>query len=699
MSISQGVAGVRSMLEARSVAVVGASPRPNSAGYQMINQLVGGGFGGRVAPVNPKYDELAGHRCYPSLDEIPFSVDLAILGVPNAALASELDKAARSDIRAAVIFASGYEGDPSDSTLLDRLRRTAQDKGITICGGNCMGFANFDRRLRALAFAENEDLEPGPISWITHSGSAFTALLHNNRRLRFNLAISAGQELTSTVADYISYAVEQDTTRVVAVFLETVRDPIGFRTALAAASKADVPIVALKVGRVEKSQELVTAHSGALAGEDAVFDAVFDAYEVIRVDTLNEMADVLELFSLGRRATTTGFASVHDSGGERAHLIDVASEVGIGFADISAETRERLSRFLEPGLPPVNPVDAWGTGNDFDVIFAECSHALAEDQSVGALALSVDLAGEDPEWGYAEVTERISAATDKPFAVLSNLSSAIDHDAADRLRLAGIPILEDTRSGLKAFKHLLDRAGRPGPTSSEGHRPVAPGTRERWKTRLREGRELDEAEALSLVGEYGIPVARSIVVSDLDELTNAGDVVGYPAALKITRHAHKTEAGGVLLAIPDELELIRAYKKLASRFGRELVVQEMAPPGVEVALGIVRDDQFGPVVLVAAGGVLVEVVRDRALVLPPVDEARALRLVDGLKMKPLLDGFRGAPATNVAGLVDAIVRLGALALDLGDHLDALDVNPLVVHPGGVMAVDALVVSRPSAASP
>ena len=683
------------MLEAHSVAVVGASTRPNSAGYQMITQLLAGGFEGRIAPVNPKYDEVAGRRCYPSLEAVPYEVDLAILGVPNAALVGELEKAARRGIRSAVIFASGYEGDPSDSALIDRLRSIAIENGITICGGNCMGFVNFDRRLRALAFAEEEGLEPGPIAWITHSGSAFTALLHNDRRLRFNLAISTGQELTTTIADYISYAVEQETTRVVALFLEAVRDPHGFRAALLQAALAEVPVVALKVGRVARSRELVTAHSGALAGEDAVFDAVFDAYGVIRVDTLNEMADVLELFSAARRATRTGFAAVHDSGGERAHLIDIAAGVGIEFADISRETQARLTDVLEPGLPPVNPVDAWGTGNNFGDIFRACSLALADDDAVGALALAVDLAGEDPDWGYAGVTEEIFGATDKPFAVLSNLSSAIDRDAADRLRAGGIPVLEDTRSGLIAFKHLLDRVHRE-PPRLDGRRPSH--VAEEWATRLQAAEGLDEVDWLALLADYGIPVARSLRVSDLDELVTAADELGYPIALKVTGHAHKTEVGGVILDLSDEVALLRSYKQLSKRFGRDLVVQPMAPPGVEIALGIVRDDAFGPVVIVAAGGVLVEILRDRVLALPPVDEPRARRLLDRLKVRPLLEGFREAPPVDVDGLVDAIVRLGELAVDLGDQIEAVDVNPLVVSPSGVRAVDALVIPRPAATS-
>jgi acetate---CoA ligase (ADP-forming) len=689
-------AGLRSMLEAQSVAVVGASARPNTAGNQMLHQLVAGGFSGRVAPVNPKYEEIDGLACYASLAEIPFDVDLAILGVPNVALEEQMEQVGKQGIPSVVIFASGYLDDAEDSTLIDRLRDIAVANGITVCGGNCMGFANFERRLRALAFAEDEELEPGPITWITHSGSAFTALLHNDRRLRFNLAVSTGQELTTTMADYLRYAVSQPSTGAVALFLETVRDPDNFRGALGAAAEADVPVVALKVGRSERARELVRAHSGALAGEDAVFDAVFEAHGVIRAHSLNEMADVLELLSSGRRAWPGGLASVHDSGGERAHLIDVAERTGVELAGISETTRNRLAAVLEPGLPPVNPVDAWGTGNDFEKIFLECFRALSADDAVGALSLTVDLAGEDPQWGYADVAETIFRETEKPFAVLSNLSSSIDRDAADRLRRAGVPVLEDTISGLLAFKHLFelrDRSGSPGTASSPRSQPDL---RRRWVTRLQEADPVDEVEALSLFADYGIPVAASRRVSNLDDLVTAGDEVGYPVALKITGSDHKTEAGGVLLGIADEMALIRSYKALARRFGSDLVVQEMGAPGVEIALGMVRDEQFGPVVVVAAGGVLVELLGDRRLALPPLDHDRALRAIEGLQVSELLHGHRGAAPADMGALAEVIVKLSVLAVDLGEHLEAIDINPILAGPDGAVAVDGLVVARPGA---
>ena len=234
---------------------------------------------------------------------------------------------------------------------------------MAICGGNCMGFFNLDRRLRVTGFSHPEDLIAGGVTFISHSGSAFSAMLHNDRDLRFNLVVSAGQEFVTTAADYLAYALEQPTTKVAALFIETVRDAPGFRSALARAAERDIPVVVLKVGRADAAKEMITAHSGALAGEDGAYEAVFDAYGVLRVDTLDEMADTVELLAAGRRAARGGLAAIHDSGGERALLIDAAAADQVVLAAIGEDTVARLAATLEEGLPPVNPLDAWGTGN------------------------------------------------------------------------------------------------------------------------------------------------------------------------------------------------------------------------------------------------------------------------------------------------------------------------------------------------
>jgi acetate---CoA ligase (ADP-forming) len=680
------------MLEARAVAVVGASERPGTPGEQMVLQLVRGGFEGPVYPVNPRYREVQGLACYPSLAELPGEVDLVLLGVRDDALEDQLRASATAGARASVIFGSAHE-DPSPgvSPLTERLAAIARETGMTICGANCMGFLNLERRLRALAFHEREDLEPGPIAMISHSGSVFSALLHNQRGLRFNLAVSAGQELTTTMSDYLAYAVQRPSTRVAALFLETVRDPVGFRTALRLAGERDVPVVALKVGRAPAARELVRAHSGALAGEEAAYQALFDAHGVAGVGTIDEMADVVELLSSGRRAGPGGLASVHDSGGERAHLIDVAADQGVRFAAISDAARDRLEGLLDPGLPAVNPLDAWGTGAEYERVFADCMRALLDDPDTAALAFTVDLGGEDLEPGYSRVALEVCSQTEKPFAVLSNLRSAVDQSRAAELRRAGVPVLEGTSTGLAAFRALFDLRDHRAMPALHPPEPVADEIRERWRSRLEASDPWTEREALALLGDYDVPVAATVAASSAPEAVSAAQEIGFPVVLKTTGVAHKTEARGVRLGLRSPGEVEEAHAAIASRLGPDVLVAAMAPAGVELALGVVRDPQFGPLVLVAAGGELVEVIHDRRMALPPLDDARARRMLDRLGVRPVLDGVRGRPAADTDAVVSAIVRLSALAADLGDLIAELDVNPLIAGPGGCLAVDALVV--------
>ena len=748
------------LLEPQSVAVVGASARPGSFGDQLVAQLLGGGYRGAVHLVNPRYREVAGRPCHPSLDDLPGPVDLAVLAVPNAALEAQLQAAAAAGVPAAVIFASCIEGDPPPNRaigpLAERLRAIAEAAGMVVCGGNGMGFFNLEQSLRVCGFPEPADLPAGPVAAVSHSGSVFSALLHNDRGLRFNLVVSAGNELVTSAAAYLDHALELPSTRVVALFLETVREPAAFRAALAKAAARAIPVVALKVGRGRAARAMVAAHSGALAGEDGAYQALFDAYGVARVATLDELADTCELLA-GRRAGPGGLAAIHDSGGERAHLLDLAERLRVPLAEISEATRRKLAAVLEPGLPATNPLDAWGTGNDADQIFATCIQALLEDPATAALALNLDLTTEPtPDTSYTGLATEAAASTEKPVAVLANLASAVDRAEAATLRAAGVPVLEGTATGLAALGHLLAYrdflahpppaaglvAARPTPEPAEpppagavdnpGHprsrsatlphrgtpqRRVGVGrARERWRRRLAEagrglgeadgpalgeapgalraaGGSLGEAEGLALLRDWGVPVVAAEVAGGLEEALAAAGRVGWPVALKTAAPGvvHKSDVGGVRLGLHGPGRLAAAYADLAERLGPRVLVAAMAGPGVELALGVVADPQFGPLVMVAAGGVLVEVLGDRRFALPPVDHGQAMAMLDRLAVRPLLDGVRGAPPADLDAVARAVVDLSVLAVDLGDRLAALDVNPLVAGPDGCVAVDALVI--------
>ena len=685
------------MLEARSVAVVGASVREGSVGNQSMVELLEGGFDGVVYPVNPKYEEVLGLRCYPTISEIGSAVDLAILAVGNPLLEEQLRLAADAGARSAVIFASCSEAPREDApSLADRLAAIARGARMAVCGGNCMGFANLEKGVRALGFYEPKRLRPGNVALVSHSGSAFSALLHNDRGLSFNFAVSSGLELAATAAEYIGYALSLESTKVIGLFLESIRDAAAFVDALRAASGGDVPVVALKVGKEALTRRMVTAHSGALAGEDGAYEALFEAHGVLRVDSLDEMADALALLGSGRRAGPGGLASVHDSGGERALLVDSAAAAGVPLATISEGTTERLTELLEHGLLPVNPLDFWGTGRDAHEVVTGCMRALLEDSDTAALAFSVDLTTEDqPEEGYIRMAEEVFPETTKPFAMLSNFAGGIDRADARRLEDAGIPVLEGTLTGLAAFRHLFDHRDHHALPALTGTSPVDTTTRERWKMSLSTHGSFSEVEALGLLSDYGVPIVRSQIAGSLDDVMAVVAEIGYPVAVKTAMPVveHKSDVGGVRLGLADAAEVTGAYLDLAGRLGPQVAVAAMATPGVEIHLGIVRDEQFGPLVLVAAGGVLVEVLNDRRLALPPLDAARATRLIDRLKVRPLLGGLRGQPPADRAALAEAVVALSWLAHDLGEYIEALDANPVIVGVDGCVAVDALVVPR------
>jgi acetate---CoA ligase (ADP-forming) len=719
-------APLEAMLEARSVALVGASPRPGSFGQRMVDEVTRSPSRPQVHLVNPRYQEIGGRPCHPSLADLPEPVDLVLLGVRDDALEGQLTLAASRGDRSAVIFGNAHEEPGSGAPgrpLRDRLAGLATDAGMQLCGAGCMGFVNVSRGLRAIGYTEASPLRPGPVALVTHSGSVFSALLRVRRGLSFSVAVSSGQELVTTTPAYLEYALSLPETKVIALVLEAMRDAERLRGALAAAADRDIPVVLLTVGGSAAGQAMVAAHSGALAAGDGPWEALARAYGVHRVGDLAELADTVELFAIGRRpvppparetpapgpasAATDpvppGIATVHDSGLERAHTADLAEELGVRFTPLSPATGELLTKLLDPGLLPANPLDVWGTGADTRDLFAASLVALASDPGVTALALAVDLVEElDGDRSYPLALQDAAIRTDKPLAVLSNLASGIDPAQASQLRAQGIPVLEGTRTGLLALRHLLDRAARLACVDQDGaprrgavQPRVDPGRQRRGRELLASG-QASGAPLLALLAEYGLTVARAEPASDAAGALAAAESVGYPVVLKPDEPAitHKSDVGGVLLGLTGPGALAAGYADLAARLGPRVLVFPAVPPGPELSLGLARDPGLGPLIVVGAGGVLVELLADRAVALPPVDAAQAAELLAGLRVRRLLAGVRGMHPAALAPVIDAITGLSQLAAELGEDLDALDVNPLICGPDAAVAVDALAIPRP-----
>jgi acetate---CoA ligase (ADP-forming) len=685
------------MLEAKSVAIVGASDRPGSFGRRVIDEIAKSRSDPAVHLVNPRYEHIDGRRCVASLEEIEGPVDLVMMCVPDSALESAMQLSAERGDRSAIIFGSAFRPPVDGEPLLrERIKLIATESGMSVCGAGCMGFVNVAHGLRAIGYVEADPIPEGPLALISCSGSAFSALLRTHRRFGWTVAVSSGQELVTPAAAYLEYAVEIPATKVVALLLEQMSEPLALKASLELARDREVVVVALTVGSSESGRAMVEAHSGALAGSDAGWEALFDSCGVLRVRDIDEMADTLELFSVARRPELKppgrgGIATVHDSGAERALVVDVAAELSVRFASISAQTQADLEEVLDPGLAAGNPLDLWGTGADIADSFGVALSILAEDPEVDAVCLSVDLVYEfDDDDSYEQALFDAFGQTTKPMALLSNLHSAIDPAGAGRLREAGIPVLEGTRTGLLALRHLLEWRDFSARSVPRAHL-LSHERSERWIRRLAAGR-LSGEESLALVAEYGIPVTKALPANDRDQAMNAANMIGLPVVMKtdVPGIAHKSDVGGVVLGLTSVEEVGRAYDDLAARLGSRVLVAQSAPDGIEIAVGIVRDPGLGPVIVVGAGGVLVELLGDRSVALPPIDAAAAKSMINRLAVRALLDGTRGAAPVDMGSLVEVVVAVSHITAELGDAIEALDINPLRCNADGVIAVDVLV---------
>lgn len=681
------------LLSPRSIAVIGASPRPDTPGHDTLLQLRRMGFNGRVLPVNPKYKEISGLRCVPDLAALDEAPDHAVIAVNNDLVEATVSEAAERGIKAATIFASCYLENDGNPKLVDRLAALARRNDMALCGANCMGFYNMAHRVSASWFPI-EELSSGPIAFVSHSGAVFAAFLGLDRRLGYSLAVSAGQELTTTVADYLDYALDLEETRVAALFLEAIRDPAGFISALEKARERDVPVVVIKVGRTSRSAQLAESHSGAIAGNDAAYEALFQRYGVIRARDVDELAATATLLAAPKRYVGGGLAAITDSGGARGLLIDLADDEAVAFAPINDVTENRLRNRLDYGLEPVNPLDAWGSGRDYVGVYRDCLKALMDNPATGIGMFLFDIGLEDHlSRGFVDACLEVAKTTDKPLFVATNFGKLPRTELAERLRMAGIPLIDGVGIALRAVRHLAAA----GSSSATGVAPASPTDAtliRNWKRRLAStvGGALDEASGYALLAGWGMPTLRYERVDGGDDLERKLGSFPLPAVLKtaVPGILHKSDVGGVAVDLRDRASLRAAYDDMAARLGKEAVLVEMAPKGVELIVGGLVDPQFGPIVMIGAGGVLVELFKDVTFVLAPASDQEIRRAVGQLRVEAILSGLRGSEAADIAAVVRFIGAFSRLLADVADSVSGIEVNPLLATPNGCVPLDVLV---------
>ena len=686
------------LLNPTSIALVGASQKTGSTAHRVLQELRRGGFKGEIYPVNPRYEEVSGLKCYASIGDISQTPDMAVLLLSSSRLEKAVADCVNAGVGAATIF-DGAHVDGLEPPLPNRIQNMAADAAMPICGANCVGFLNISEKVRVTGWTSPHDLRPGSVTFISHSGAIFEALVRNERRLAYNLLVASGQELTASVDQYIDYSLSLPDTRVIGIFLESIRHPARFMAALERAAGRDIPVVILNVGRSAFSAELAKSHSGAIAGNEAVYRALFAKYGVIQVDDMEEMVATLLLLSHPRRARPGKLIALHDSGGERELVVDMAEKIGVEFVEIGGDTKAKLEKVLHPSLRAVNPLDFYGGPDNAERIMEDSIKILMNDDNagLGILFANVSSGFADHE-AYHRICHTINKETSIPLALSTVLVGSEPGDYPLRMQEhTGNPVLFGARPTLVAAQHVLDHAIRRQSRKAEPTemRPRDTTMVDKWHSRLLIGKDLAEAESMTLISEFGLPTEKFGTASDLKYATELAASFGWPVVLKtaVPDILHKTEVRGVVLGINNEEELALAYADLNGRLGPEVIVAKQAQGGIELALGTLNDSQFGPMVMVAAGGIAIEILKDVQYAMAPVSLDTARTMLGALKIAPLLQGHRGAKSLDTEAAAEAIVALSELAITYRDRIEEVDINPFLVKQAGASALDALIITK------
>ncbi len=699
---------IRAMLNPRSIAVIGASNRMEYGGRVVAN-LKSGGFPGEIYPVNPKETEIQGLKAYADVRDIPGPVDMAVIVVPARAMLDVVKAAGEKGIRAGVVISAGFAERGADGIALQRqVVDLARSYGMRLSGPNSLGVSNLQDRV--FATGPNWDwsvqkTKPGPISVVSQSGAlAFTTLLSRAQEggVGFRHLVSVGNQADLTVVDFIEYLVEADEgTKVIAVFLEGLPPGDGKRFMRVARRAAVLgkPILVLKVGRSDQGRQAALSHTAALVGKDAVYEAAFRQCAVVRVADLDDLWEAGYLFSAVPRLSRDGGVGVlSNSGGMNSLFADICGEAGVPVPPIGDATTEEIERLLAGRGSAGNPVDASGqlTKDSLHDIL----RSLQDDPQINLITLALTALASGKR--SLDISRNVCAAYAKaslPFVVLW-ASSTTAHGVVTaqtagfmQIREAGIPMFQEPTKCARALRWLRDYHA--------GRQDVVKQLQARDEALSDHGAPVtgDHVQGLQLLSDAGIPVAVTLVATGLASALECAGRIGYPVVLKIDAPEllHKTEVGGVELNVGDAQALASAYANVWGRTSalgerRRVLVQQQVSGGVEFILGGMMDPVFGPVVMLGAGGVWVEVADDISLRVAPVDADTAKSMLAELKSAKLLQGLRGQPPRDADALIDALVRFSRLLVSCASQVAGLEVNPILVLPKGqgVRAVDMLV---------
>jgi acetate---CoA ligase (ADP-forming) len=697
------------LFEAERLAIIGASER-NHYAVNIFKNLQNLGFDpSKIVPINPGRPEVFGLKAYPSINEVPGDISLAVIAVNNKSVVSVVEEVGKKGVKAGVIFADGFaEGGTTGKQLQEELTVAANSAGLKLLGPNCMGFVSMRAKLGIWGGELPKNLRPGNIGCIFQSSGMMNLMMMAGvkRGLGFHICASGGNEIVLNTADYLAYQADCPEIDVIATYFEAApKEPERFAVALDRAIANGKSVLVLRAGKTERAKRNVIAHTGQLAGSAAVWDAYFEQHGAIIINDLDDLIDTTALFAGAKIRPDRherGVGLITISGGDCTLLSDIAEQEGVVLPDLSPETQHVLVESLDKPTLLGNPLDVEDLQRINPEAFDRCLDKFFHEPKIDMLGVRLNLpeaVTPSSEKLYTQISS-LSQATDKRVFVLTRATEPPAPVWYDKLSALGLTFTGDYRKSLRAMSRLRknerDRAiGRfvpPQRSAAQPNRaPLTPGIV-----------SLHETE--NLLRSYGIPQAPSVLTQSSADAIRAAERFGYPCVLKVASVdiPHKTEFGAIRLNIQDARAAQAAYDDMLAGVQAKIpeakiegVLVQKQIAGVECLLGISRDEQLGPTLAMGLGGVFVEILADVQIRVPPIGIDEAKRALANLKGAKVFAGARGAPAADLDALADMAARLSWLAYDLGDRIAELDLNPVVVLPRGqgAYAVDALLVAR------
>lgn len=708
-SKEKNMEALRAFFWPQTIAIVGASSDPRKPGGRVVQLLKEFSFPGEIIPINPGRREIQGLPCYPSLEEVKERVDLVVVSVPAAQVPGVVKQCAALGLKRLVIISGGFGELGREGRLLqDRLRQLVLEHDLTVLGPNCVGFINTLQPATPsfVLYVEGERLRSGSAAFIAQSGALgmLAVFLASREKMGFAYVISTGNEVDLDFASMISFLSREPRVKAIGGYLEGVNDGDALRRAFREAAAARKPVLILKAGSSSEAAEAIRSHTGAMAGSSEAYRAVFKEEGVLSASTLTELLSMFKAFQPGRLPQGNRVAVYSLSGGMGILTTELCPEYGLEMASFHPATVEQLQRLM-PSIATVrNPLDA----------------TAAVALNLEDIRRSIELVLEDPGvdififvtpfWrvfgtAASRMLVEVARHTEKPFLVIW---PAATKEVKNELYENGVPLYDEIREAVFAAGALWEYARFqkhrevPDPV---GPPPVPASVSASARNRLRECRgRLSEVAAKELLRLYGIDTPRGAVVQELREAVEAARQIGYPIVLKAVSPllAHKTEAGAVFLEIKGDEELRRAWEQMEHNLREKVpdlvpegfLVEEMVPGGSELVVGIRIDPVFGPLLMLGAGGILVELIKDISLRPAPVSPAQVLEMLGELKTGALWRGYRGRSGLDLDSLAEAVARFSVMGSDLREEVRELEINPLLPSPDGrAVAADALILLK------